>query len=194
MNGPTSSFLLASSLKQPSLFGYKIHKKKSLFGYKQVSSKHKLYWNQIPTIQIQSHKQHLHADGAPLLRAQQLLYRSVSHNPWNTSRAASACTIAKSTAVNRVEIQIITHTHARARTHMFIQQKATAWQIQHSRSPPFLLARHASTASLTVRKIQASPLLSTSRASFILWITCHPGLARAIYTLLFSARLGGYFT
>jgi hypothetical protein len=119
LNGPTSVFLLASSLKQPSLFGYKIHKKKSLFGYKQVSSKHKLYWNQIPTIQIQSHKQHLHADGAPLLRAQQLLYRSVSHNPWNTSRAASACTIAKSTAVNRVEIQIITHTRTRAHTHVY---------------------------------------------------------------------------
>lgn len=51
---------------------------------------------------------------------------------------------------------------------------------QHSRAFPALFARQASTASPTVRKNHPSPIPSTSRASFILWITCHPGLAIAI--------------
>ena len=107
--------------------------------------------------------------------------------PWNTSRAASAYTLAKSTAVDRVDRNIGYHTH------MFIQQWQQWSRIQHSRSPPFLLARHASTASPTVRKIQFSPIPSTSRATFILWITCHPGLAIAICTLLFSESEGDLF-
>jgi hypothetical protein len=37
--------------------------------------------------------------------------RSVSHNPWNTSRAASAYTIAKSTALGWVDRNIGYHTH-----------------------------------------------------------------------------------
>ena len=124
----------------------------------------------------------------PSVRSKSSSDRSVSHNPWNTSRAASAYTLAKSTAVDRVDRNIGYHTH------MFIQQWQQWSRIQHSRSPPFLLARHASTASPTVRKIQFSPIPSTSRASFILWITCHPGLAIAICTLLFSASEGVYFT
>lgn len=110
-----------------------------LQAFRQASSKHKLLLAPNSNHAKYNHKQHSHADRVPLHTSHHsshsILYsmqtprfcvlksssdRSVSHNPWNTSRAASACTIAKSTAVGTVDRNTDYHTH------MFILQSAAA--------------------------------------------------------------------